>query len=335
MNDSLVSAVERLITPAQRVLLIAHVSPDGDAIGSLLAMGSVLRDQGKQVVLACDDPAPDSAAWLPGADEVAHQADGSFDLVIALDCGDRSRMGRVYEDRFASLPLLNVDHHITNTRFGTVNWVDPSCAATSQIVLDLIQAQGWQVTEPMAVCLLAGIVTDTRSFRTSNVDAATLRAALQLMNTGASLSEVARLSVDSQPLARVRLFADAVNGLQLEDGILWARVTGAMRQRWAVSEKGSSGLSNYLAGVREAQVIVVFAEEDDGTVEVGFRAAPGYDVSQVAARLGGGGHPLAAGCTLVGDLEHVQSQVLTEVRLSLTEQRAAHVSRALVSQSHA
>jgi len=333
MNASLTKAVERLLTPARRVLLIAHISPDGDAIGSLLAMGSLLRDLGKEVVLACEEPAPDSVAWLPGASEIARRASGSIDLVIALDCGDRSRMGSVYEGRFSSVPLFNVDHHITNTRFGTLNWVDPSCVATSQMVLYLAQALGWQLTESVAVCLLAGIVTDTRSFRTSNVDAGTLRAALQLVEAGASLSEVARQSVDSQPLARVRLFADAVNGLQLEDGILWTRVTRAMRRRWAVPDNGSSGLSNYLAGVCEAQVIVVFAEQDDGSIDVGFRAASGYDVSQVAAHLGGGGHPLASGCTLKGDLERVQEQVLTQVRRSLADQRAARVSTALASKS--
>jgi phosphoesterase RecJ-like protein len=192
-------AIEQLITPARRILVITHMSPDGDAIGSLLAMGNLLRDRGKEVTLACEDPVPESVAWLPGSSEIARQANGPIDLVISLDCSDRGRMGKAYEARFASVPLLNIDHHITNTRFGTLNWVDPSCAATSQLVLDLAQALGWQVTEPVAVCLLAGLVTDTRSFRTPNVDSGTLRAALQLMEAGASLSQVARQSVDQQP----------------------------------------------------------------------------------------------------------------------------------------
>jgi len=228
-----------------------------------------------------------------------------------------------------------VDHHITNTRFGTLNWVAPSCVATAQMVFYLAQALGWQVTEPVAVCLLAGLVTDTRSFRTSNVDSAALRVTLQLMEAGASLSQVTRQSVDQQPLARVRLFADAVNGLQLEDGILWTRVTRAMRQRWAVPDNGTSGLSNYLAGVREAQVVVVFTERDSGAIEVGFRAAPGYDVSRVAVSLGGGGHPLASGCTLWGDLDQVQGRVLDLVRRSVAEQRAHPRAQALTSEFHA
>jgi len=335
MNQSVIRAVEQLISPAWRILLITHVSPDGDAIGSLLAMGSLLRDQGREVTLTCEDPAPESVAWLPGSSEIAGRASGSIDLVISLDCSDRDRMGNVYEDRLTSVPLLNLDHHITNTQFGTLNWVDPSCVATAQMVLYLAKALGWRVTEPVAVCLLAGIVTDTRSFRTSNVDAATLRAALQLVEAGASLSQVARQSLDQQPLAQVRLFADAVGGLCLEDGILWTWVTRAMRQRWAVFDNGTSGLSNSLVGVREAQVVVVFTERDNGTIDIGFRAAPGYDVSQVAASLGGGGHPLAAGCTLSGDLERVQDQVLGQVRRSVAEQRARAVSRPQVSDSDA
>lgn len=327
MNKSLASAVERLIAPARHILLIAHVSPDGDAIGSLLGIGGLLRDRGKQVALACEDPAPESVAWLPGASEIARRANGSFDLIISLDCSDRDRLGSVYDDRFTSLPLLNIDHHVTNTRFGTLNWVDPSCAATAQMVFYLARALGWQVTEPVAVCLLAGLVTDTRSFRTANVDAAALRVALRLVEAGASLSHVARQSVDQQPLARVRLFAEAVNNLCLEDGILWTSVTQAMRRRWAVSDNGTSGLSNSLAGVREAQVVIVFTERDNGTIDVGLRSAPGYDVSWVAARLGGGGHPQASGCTLTGALEQVQRQVLAEVRRSMDKQRAALLSQ--------
>ena len=326
MNKSLTKAVGQLITPARRILLVTHISPDGDAIGSMLALGGLLRAQGKEIVQACEDPVPEGAAWLPGASEIARQASGSIDLIIALDCSDQGRMGKIYEEPFASAPLLNIDHHVTNTRFGTLNWVDPSCVATAQMVLYLAQALGWQVTQTVAECLLTGLVTDTRSFRTSNVDATALRVALQLMEAGASLSQVTRQSVDQQPLARMRLFADAVSGLHLEDGILWTTVTRAMRRRWAVADNGTSGLSNSLAGVREAQVVIVFTERDNGIIDVGLRSAPGYDVARVAAHLGGGGHPQASGCTLTGDLEHVQEQVLAQVRRSVAEQRAAHLS---------
>jgi phosphoesterase RecJ-like protein len=246
------------------------------------------------------------------------------DLVISLDCGDQGRMGTAYDLRLASVPLLNVDHHVTNTNYGTLNWVDPSCAATTQMVLYLAEAFGWELTEPVAVCLLTGLVTDTRSFRTSNVDLATLRAALWLMEAGASLSQVAQRSLGQQPLAQVRLFADAVGRVRLEEGILWTSVTRAMRRRWMVDEDGTSGLANSLSGVREAQVVVVFTERNNGTIDVGLRAVPGYDVARLAIGLGGGGHPQAAGCTLEGDLEQIQEQVLAQVRQSVAEQRRRH-----------
>ena len=334
MHVTLIEAIRQLISPAQRILLITHVAPDGDAIGSLLAMGEMLRAQGKVVILACEDPVPANYAWLPGSAEVvdssslsggrAQTATAMVDLVISLDCGDQGRMGTAYDLRLASVPLLNVDHHVTNTNYGTLNWVDPSCAATTQMVLYLAEALGWELTEPVAMCLLTGLVTDTRSFRTSNVDLATLRAALRLMEAGASLSQVAQRSLGQQPLAQVRLFADAVGRVRLEEGILWTSVTRAMRRRWMVDEDGTSGLANSLSGVREAQVVVVFTERNNGTIDVGLRAVPGYDVARLAIGLGGGGHPQAAGCTLEGDLEQIREQVLTQVRQSVAEQRRRH-----------
>jgi phosphoesterase RecJ-like protein len=320
MDRSLAEAIEQLIVAARRILLVTHVAPDGDAIGSLLGMGWLLRGQGKEVTLACEDPVPAIYNWLPGSADLVRQANGPYDQVISLDCSDRHRMGKVYEERFASVPLVNVDHHVTNTGFGTLDWVDPSCVATCQMVLYLADALGWQITEPAAACLLTGLVTDTRSFRTSNVDSATLCAAVRLMEVGASLTQITQRSLEQQPLALVRLWAQAIDGLCLEDGILWIQVTRAMRQQWALDEDGTSGLANFLAGVREARVVVVFTERNNGTIDVGMRAVPGCDVAQVAVRLGGGGHPQAAGCTFTGDLEQAREKVLAEVRRSVADQ---------------
>jgi phosphoesterase RecJ-like protein len=314
--------INQLLAGASRTLLVSHVAPDGDAIGSLLGLGGLLRAQGKDLTMACEDPVPELYGWLPGSREIVRKGRGTYDLVISLDCSDQRRMGRVYHDERMAVPLLNIDHHITNTRFGTANWVDPSSVATAQMILTLAEAMEWPLTEPVAVCLLTGIVTDTRSFRTSNVDAAALQAALRLIEAGASLSEVTRRALDQRPLASIRLWGQAFGQLQLHEGVLWTEVTRDMRQRWALGENGDSGLANFLSGTREARVVVVFTERNNGTVDVGMRAEPGYDVAQVALRLGGGGHPQAAGCTLDGDLAQVKHRVLTEVQRSLASQRA-------------
>ena len=322
MDQNLLDTIHRLLHPTRRILLITHVAPDGDAIGSLLALGWLLRTQGMVVTLACEDPVPETYAWLPGADQIVRAHSDPVDLVIALDCSDQQRMGRPFHAGLAGTPLLNIDHHITNTQFGTVNWVDPSSVATSQMVLELADAAGWELTQPVAVNLLCGLVTDTRSFRTQNVDATAMRAAVRLMEAGALLNEVTHRTLDQRPLASVRLWGQAIDRLRLDGDILWTEMTRAMRQRWGLGEDEGSGLANFLAGVREPKVVVVFAERDNGTIDVGLRSAPGYDVAVVAYRLGGGGHPQAAGFTLDGDLEDVQQRVLAEVRRSLVNQAA-------------
>jgi phosphoesterase RecJ-like protein len=321
MNRTDVQRIGDEILHAQRILLITHVAPDGDAIGSLLGTGWMLRALGKDLTMACDDPVPAVYTWLPGSEEIAQQSSGSYELVLSLDCSDRRRMGKVFAEEMAALPLVNIDHHVTNTLFGTVNWVDPFSVATAQMVLTLAQAMSWEVTPSVATCLLTGLVTDTRSFRTSNVDSAAVQAALRLMEAGASLSEIAHQVLDQRPLASVRLWGQAIDRAHLQDGLLWTEVTREMRRRWALAENDNSGLANFLSGVREADIVIVFTERDNGTIDVGMRAAPGYDVSRVALELGGGGHPQASGCTLTGDLPQIRERVLEAVRESLVEQQ--------------
>lgn len=319
MDPALLNKIDRLIRGARRLLLVSHVAPDGDAIGSILGLALLLRKQGKDLTLACEDPVPDLYSWLPGSGEIVCQATGPYDLIVSLDCSDERRMGSVCHDGLAGIPLLNIDHHVTNTLFGTVNWVDPSSVATTQMLLKLADALGWELSPPVADCLLNGLVTDTRSFRTYNVDVEAMRAVLRLMETGAALNEIARKALDQRPLASVRLWGQAIGGLQTDGEVLWAEVTRAMRRRWGLSENGDSGLANFLSGVREAKAVVVFTERDNGTIDVGMRSVPGYDVAKVASRLGGGGHPQASGCTLEGDLAAIKERVLDEVRRGLKE----------------
>jgi phosphoesterase RecJ-like protein len=265
---------------------------------------------------------PQTYRWLPGSAEIVQQGKGAYDLVVSLDCSDRRRVGRVVDEELAAVPLINIDHHVTNTLFGAVNWVDPGAVATAQMVLALAEAWAWPLSEQVAVCLLTGLVTDTRSFRTSNVDAAAMRAALRLMEAGASLRDITRRVLGQRPIDSVRLWGQAFDRLQLQDGILWTEVTRDMRAHWSLGSNGDSGLANFLSGVREADAVVVFTERDDGTIDVGMRTGPEYDVAQVALQLGGGGHPQAAGCTLEGELAQVRVRVLAEVEASLAEQRA-------------
>lgn len=320
LEQSEAQRIGELVDRSRRILIISHVTPDGDAIGSLLGFGALAEALGKHVTMACEDPVPETYTWLPGRRKIERRGTGNYDLLVSLDCSDERRMGDVYAKELHSLPLVNIDHHVTNTEFGTINWVDPESVATAQMVLTLSETLGWEITEPIAVCLLTGIVTDTRSFRTSNVSAACMWAALRLMEAGASLPEVTRRALEQRPLSSIRLWGHAIDGLQLSDGILWTDVTKAMRKQCALPDNGAAGLTNLLTSVREARVVVVFSERANGTIDVGMRAVPGTDVAQVALRLGGGGHPQASGCTVAGELTEVKARVLAEVRRSLAEQ---------------
>jgi phosphoesterase RecJ-like protein len=317
MDRNLLENIKELIQSARRILLVTHVAPDGDAIGALLGLALLLQEQGKDLTLACEDPVPDLYTWLPGSGGVVRQGSGLYDLVVSLDCSDERRMGSVFHEGLADVPLLNIDHHVTNTLFGSINWVDASSVATTQMLLSLADALGWALSPPVADCLLNGMVTDTRSFRTYNVDAEAMRAVLRLMEEGAELNEIARKALDQRPLASVRLWGEAIDRLNVDGEILWTEVTRAMRQRWGLGENGDTGLANFLSGVRESKIVVVFTERDNRTIDVGMRSVPGHDVAQVACRLGGGGHPQASGCTLEGDLAGVRERVLDEIRRSL------------------
>jgi len=316
-------AAVRFIHNARRVVAITHVAPDGDAIGSLLGLGRALRWLGKEYTLACADPVPRRFTYLPGSEAIVTGPRGEYDLVISLDCGDLERLGAAYDESLVGLPIINIDHHVTNTHFGTVNWIDTRVASTAEMVLELVERLDVPLDSDMALCLLNGIVTDTRGFRIPNTPLRTMRAVLKLMEAGAQLPEITAHVFNQRPFSDICLWAKALNGVQLDGRIIWSQITRTMRQECALSEKGDAGLVNFLGTTAEADVAIVFIEEDDGRVKVEMRSVPGVDVSAVARDLGGGGHPQAAGCTLNSDLDEAREKVLRAVSEAVEGQVSA------------
>lgn len=326
MNTSLPAAraaslaeIAGLLRRAQRVLAFCHISPDGDAIGSLLGLGWILRAlpplpaaTERHVALVCADPAPPQLSFLPGVERLlTAPPDGPWDAIVALDASDAKRLGSVFRPAdYGAAPVIVLDHHITNLYFGALNYVDTRAAATAQVVVDLADALAAPITHPAAVCLLTGLVTDTLSFRTTNTTPEVLRTAARLMEAGANVSEITALALNRRPLAAIRLWALALAALQLEGNVLWTQVTPAMRAAAGSPQDGESGLAEYLLNAPEARATAIFSEKADGTVEISFRSRPGCDVAQIALSLGGGGHPQAAGCTLPGPLAAAQGRVL-------------------------
>ena len=304
---------------AQRVVAFSHVKPDGDAIGSLLALGAILRAQGKDVILSLSDRIPAIYRTLPGADAIVvgplrdAAALATVDTVIAVDCSSLDRLGDAYAPALAQLPLLVIDHHITNERFGTVNWVAPSCAATAQMLLHLADALDVPLSQPMAQCLLTGLVTDTLCFRTTNTTADVLAAGMRLLQAGANLIEITENILDQRSFEVVKLWGEVLDAARFEQGVIW--VTISLAQFAACGANGDDGsLSSLLIRTEGADISATFAEKLDETggaaVECSFRARGGFDISGVAQALGGGGHPAAGGCTVPGTLDEATARVV-------------------------
>ena len=305
------ATAEGLLRHSQRILAITHVNPDGDAIGSLLGFTLAMRSIGK-TVSPCIQDAPNSRFdYLHGFHDVKQSGQGDYDLIVSLDASDLQRLGTVFEPGMhGRKPMLVFDHHITNTQFGTLNVVEPGKASTAEIVYKLIRRMDIRLTGEIAMALLTGVVTDTLAFRTSNVTPDTLACATDLMSAGASLTEVTRLALVLQPFERIKFQAAGVATAKIDGGVLYATLSRKLRKECSYSERGDAGLVGTLITAQEASVAAVFCELADGRIEIGFRAMPGFDVSQTALELGGGGHPAASGCTVDGPIRAAVHHVL-------------------------
>lgn len=328
------------LASANQILCVSHVKPDGDAVGSLLGIGWILRRLGKQPTLALQDEVPGEHQRLPGADRIITSPDASyrtkvqeqhFDMVICVDASSLDRMGDAYNPLVhGNSPLLVIDHHITNTYFGSLNWVEPTCAAACQMLAYLADALGVTLDGELAECLLTGLVTDTLCFRTSNTDAAVLAVAQRLMQGGASLVTITQRTVNRQPFAMMKLWSLILPAVQLEDGVIWAATDHRVFDQVGLAV-GDTGLSSYLVTADEAAMSAVFVEKPDVagvSVECSFRAKPGYNVATMALSLGGGGHPAASGCTILGTLTEVVPKVVALMKQARLEQAAqlSHVT---------
>ena len=224
MSQATPSEMALEIRQHQHVLIVSHVDPDGDTIGSSLGLALALRTLGIQVVLACQDPVADEVAFLPGVDEYQRHATGGQEAVIAVDASDLRRMGDVYEpDTMGSLPLLVIDHHVTNAGFGLVNLIE-NTSSTAEIVLKVIDALGVPVDETIATCLLTGVVTDTQAFRTSSTTPESLDVAQRMVRLGANLVDITNQTLNRRSLAMLSLWGRALAAAELRGGVVWTEL---------------------------------------------------------------------------------------------------------------
>lgn len=309
------------IDAAQSILVVSHIAPDGDAIGSLLGLAQSMRARGKAVTAALDDGVPSALSFVPGSETIVSTVSaGEFDLLVAVDSSDISRIGYAGAYGLAhSKCTINLDHHPTNTRYGDIHLLVPEAVAAVEIVYDFLAFMDVELSQDVAIALLTGLVTDTQGFRISATNSRTLEIAQDLMQSGASLSQIMANTLNSRPYQEVELWKQVLPSVKLECGLIWATIRQCDIDRVGLETISDGGLVSYLVNVVQAKVSVVFKELPDNKVEVGFRAKPGYDVASLALELGGGGHTLASGCTLNGGLQQAINTVLPLARRAINQ----------------
>ena len=300
------------VMAAARLVIVTHVQPDGDAIGTTLGLANALRAAGKHVDIAVDGGVPSYLRFIPGADTFHSALDGGeWDIFISADSSDSERTGvsGAYA-RAHSAMELNLDHHITNTGFGDICLIVPEAVSAAEVAYDFLNVAGIAITPESAKALLTGMVTDTIGFRTSNVVPRTLDIARDLMQRGASLTEITALTLDTRSFNSLLVWREALSGLMLEDGVIWTTVPFNVFRQLRVDPATELNLSGFLIKVDEARISAVFKERHDSRVECSFRAKLGYAIGEIALGLGGGGHTLASGATIDGPLEAAVARVL-------------------------
>jgi bifunctional oligoribonuclease and PAP phosphatase NrnA len=317
MNLQLHQQIRELINNSQNILLVAHIRPDGDCIGSALGMGLSLISAGKNVQIVLRDGIPGGFKHLPGSELVTRKVNAPFDLSIVLDSSDLNRIGGVLN---GDKPDINIDHHVTNLNYATINFVDPQCVATAELLAKYLGEWGLSINESVAANLLNGIIADTIGFRTSNVTPATLRLASDLMEKGASLDDLYFKALIQRSYQAVSLWGKGLSNIQRDGRLVYTSLSLKDRHQANYPGNDDADLINVLSSIEDFDISLIFVQQSAGKVKVSWRAKPGWNVSQIALQFGGGGHPAAAGAEIDGAMEAVIQKVLLVTKAAHLEQ---------------
>ncbi len=323
MSTEISQAIRDALNNANRVLIVSHIRPDGDAIGATLGLGLALHAAGKTVRMVLADGLPRSFRFLKGSNSVHHRSRGEFDLSVVLDCSDLLRTGGVLIDR---QPDINIDHHITNLNFARINLVMPEAVATSAILAEFLPVWGFKIDQDIANALLTGVVSDTIGFRTSNVTAHALHLAANLVESGADLPDLYNQALVRRSYEAALYWGQGLSRLNRKDRLIWTALTLEDRLKARYTGNDDADLINMLSTVDDMDISVIFVEQKEGHVKVSWRAQPGIDVSQIAFQFGGGGHAAAAGAEIQGSLDEVQEKVL-QATFNMLESSSNHKNK--------
>lgn len=313
---------------AGSVLVTSHARPDGDAIGSVLAMAMILRQMGKTAEMTLSDRVPLLYRSLPGAGEIRrlNSVTDGYDAVVLLECDsvERTRL-RGLDNRL----LINIDHHASGRRFADINWIDTTAAAVAEMVYRLARAAAIRITPEIAACLYTAVLTDTGSFCYEGTDAHTFELAADLVRRGADPVRIARMTYFSNPLSKMKLLGTALANLHQDGPLCWLWVTTEDMKQSGAIEEDCEGIVNYAISIEGVEIATFLRELPNGAVRMSMRSKGAINVAAIAEAFGGGGHENASGCTLPGPLAQARARVLDYLRqeVSFANSASPHSTR--------
>lgn len=321
-SERTLEQIRREILARDRFILTSHARPDGDSIGSQLAMAFALDQLGKTVRIINADRPPEHYFEFPGVDRIeiaeAVPPDAHADAVVVMECSD---IGRTGVQGFDGHYIINIDHHAGNRLYGALNWFDESAAACGEMVFDVIGALGVPLTPEIATHIYLAILTDTGSFHHSNITPRTFDICRQTVEAGVNPAAMARRVFDSNSFGKLKLIGALLDGMELVDGgrLAVLYLDDRMLAACGCTHNDTEGLINLPLTAREIQAVVFFRVSADGSLRVSMRSKYDVDVRLVATHYGGGGHKNAAGFTIDGPLDRVRPAILDRLVQAIAE----------------
>ncbi|MFC1667172.1 bifunctional oligoribonuclease/PAP phosphatase NrnA [Candidatus Omnitrophota bacterium] len=305
-----------------RFLISSHINPEGDSIGSQLAVASLLRRLGKEVVILNESPVPHVLQFMKGTEDILKEMPRDFDFQVAiiLDCPDIVRVGDVSKYITKDKIVINIDHHISNENFGKHNWVRADCSSTGEMVFDLFKTFNLKVEYDEAVAMYVAILTDTGSFKYTNTSSTTHRIVAELIDIGVEPYQIFSKIYETSSIQDTNLLGEALQTLKLADTgkVAWLWVTKDMLKKTKASLEGTEGIINFARSIEGVEIAILFRETGtENRIKVSFRSKGNADVNELASFFGGGGHVTASGCTVFGKIEEVEKKVLDKAQKML------------------
>jgi len=320
-SSTSVSSFCRALKAHNHFLLASHVSPEGDAVGSLVAMDSLLRRIGKKTTIICEDPFPDRLRCIPFQNRWRsyREARGktNFKALLVTDCPTLERIGKVKELIGKDTVIFNIDHHVSNAFFGKYNCVLPKAAASGEVVYDIFKEIGLRLTKQEAAALYVSLSTDTGSFKHSNTGIRAHRMAAELIQSGIDIERINEELYSSYSLSKIELYSRLLGKVETAFGgkVAWVAMKREDREASGATYDDTEGFIDFLKFLKEVKIAFFLSEmKEKNKVKVSFRSKGSYDVNQIATRFGGGGHRKASGCTLSMPLSEAPQRVLNEIQ---------------------